>query len=71
MNKEQKALIASWGRSFAAACVAQFLALGGTAFDLNGDAIKSVFSAGIAAILPVVLRWLNPNDVAFGYKGDE
>ena len=71
MNKEQKALIASWGRSFVAACLAQFLALGGTAFDLDGDAIKSVVSAGIAAILPVVLRWLNPNDVAFGYKGDE
>jgi hypothetical protein len=50
--------------------VAQFLALGGTAFDLNGDAIKSVVAAGIAAILPVVLRWLNPNDVSFGYKGD-
>ena len=71
MNKEQKALLASWGRSFAAACLAQFLALGGSAFDLNGDAIKSVFAAGIAAILPVVIRWLNPKDIAFGNKGDE
>lgn len=69
MNKEQKALLASWGRSFGAACVAQFLAFGGSAFDLNGDAIKSIISAGIAAILPVVLRWLNPNDASFGYKG--
>lgn len=69
MNREQKALLASWGRSFAAACVAQFLAFGGSAFDLNGDAIKSIISAGIAAILPVVLRWLNPNDASFGYKG--
>jgi hypothetical protein len=49
--------------------VAQFLAFGGSAFDLNGDAIKSIISAGIAAILPVVLRWLNPNDASFGYKG--
>ena len=70
MDKEQKALFASWGRSFAAACVAQFLALGGSAFDLNGDAAKSIISAGVAALLPVILRWLNPNDVAFGYKGD-
>jgi len=70
MNKEQKALLASWGRSFAAACVAQFLAFGGSAFDLNGDAIKSIISAGIAALFPVILRWLNPNDVAFGNKGD-
>ncbi len=70
MNKETKALLASWGRSFVAACLAQFLALGGSAFDLNGDALKSVIAAGIAAVLPVVLRWLNPNDVAFGYKGE-
>ena len=69
MNKEQKALLASWGRSFAAACVAQFLALGGSAFDLNGDAAKSIISAGVAALLPVILRWLNPNDTAFGSKG--
>jgi hypothetical protein len=68
MNKEHKALIASWGRSFAAACLAQFLALGGSAFDLDGDALKSVVAAGLAAILPVVIRWLNPNDVAFGSK---
>jgi hypothetical protein len=70
MNKEQKALLASWGRSFAAACLAQFLALGSSSFDLDGDALKSVVAAGLAAILPVVIRWLNPNDVAFGYKGE-
>lgn len=70
MNTEFKAIIASWGRSFAAACLAQFIAIGGSAFDLNGDALKSILSAGIAAILPVVLRWLNPNDTAFGYKGE-
>jgi hypothetical protein len=68
MNKELKALLASWGRSFIAACLAQFLALGGSAFDLNGDAVKSVVSAGLAAVLPVVIRWLNPNDSAFGVK---
>lgn len=66
MSKKHKAILASWGRSFAAACLAQFIALGGSAFDLNGDALKSVLSAGLAAILPVVIRWLNPNDTAFG-----
>ena len=53
-----------------AACLAQFLALGGAAFDFSGDASKSILAAGLAAILPVVIRWLNPNDVAFGYKGE-
>jgi hypothetical protein len=70
MTKENKALLASWGRSFVAACLAQFLALGGSAFDINGDALKSVIAAGLAAVLPVVLRWLNPNDKAFGYTGE-
>jgi hypothetical protein len=50
--------------------LAQFLALGSSAFDLDGDALKSVVAAGLAAVLPVVVRWLNPNDVAFGYKGE-
>jgi hypothetical protein len=30
---------------------------------------KTIGMAGVAAILPVVLRWLNPNDAAFGLKG--
>jgi hypothetical protein len=50
--------------------LAQFLVIGGSAFDINGDALKSILAAGLAAILPVVIRWLNPNDVAFGYKGE-
>lgn len=70
MNRELKALIASWGRSFLAACLAQFIALGGGAFDLSTDGVKSIVSAGLAAIVPVILRWLNPKDYAFGVKGD-
>jgi hypothetical protein len=53
-----------------AACIAQFIALGGSAFDLSGDALKSIVAAGVAAIAPVVIRWLNPNDKAFGYTGE-
>ena len=66
MSKQQKALFASWGRSFLAACVAQFIALGGGAFDFTSDGVKSVVTAGLAAVLPVILRWLNPKDSAFG-----
>ena len=66
MSKEHTAMMASWTRSFLAACLAQFLALGGAAFDFNGDAVKSILAAGLAAVLPVVIRWLNPGDTAFG-----
>jgi hypothetical protein len=61
-----KLMAASWARSFAAACLAQFIAIGGSAFDLDGDALKSILAAGLAAVLPVVIRWLNPNDTSFG-----
>ena len=57
---EVKALAASYGRSFLSACIAVYLA--------GVTDPKAIIGAGVAAILPVVLRWLNPNDPAFGKK---
>lgn len=53
-----KALIASWARSFMAAGLAVYMA--------GESDPKTIAMAGVAAILPVILRWLNPNDSAFG-----
>ena len=58
--KEAKALVASWGRSFVAASLALYMA--------GETDPKKLGAAGLAAILPVVLRWLNSNDAAFGRK---
>ena len=58
--KEAKTLIASWGRSFVAASLALYMA--------GETDPKKLGMAGVAAVLPVVLRWLNPNDAAFGRK---
>ena len=55
-----KALAASWARSFMAAALALYMA------GITDP--KTLLSAGIAALAPVVLRWLNPNDKAFGNK---
>jgi hypothetical protein len=30
---------------------------------------KTVAMAGVAAVLPVIMRFLNPNDAAFGLQG--
>jgi hypothetical protein len=30
---------------------------------------SAIAGAGLAAILPVILRYLNPNDASFGIKG--
>ena len=59
--KEAKALAASWARSFLAAAIA-LIAIGET----NP---KAIITAGMAAILPVILRTLNPKDASFGVKG--
>ena len=56
--KNAKAMLASWARSFLAASIACYLA-GVTDW-------KALLNAGIAALLPVILRWLNPKDSAFG-----
>ena len=60
--KEFQKLAASWGRSFLAGAITLYLA--------GVTDPKALLGAGLAAVLPVVLRWLNPNDVAFG-KGSK
>jgi hypothetical protein len=56
-----KALAASWARSFLAASIAVYMA--------GVTDPKAILTAGAAAVLPVVLRWLNPKDAAFGLQG--
>lgn len=56
-----KALLASWARSFLAASVAVYMA--------GVTDPKAIVVAGLAAVLPVILRWLNPKDLAFGLSG--
>jgi hypothetical protein len=56
--KNAKAMAASWARSFMAASIACYLA--GVTDPM------ALLNAGIAALLPVILRWLNPSDAAFG-----
>jgi len=55
--KHAKELLASWLRSYLAAALAVFMA---------GGTLKQMALGGVAAIAPVVIRWLNPDDKAFG-----
>lgn len=59
--KTFKNVAASWARSFLAACIAVYLA--------GVEDPKAILGAGAAAVLPVILRWLDPDDAAFGIKG--
>ena len=53
-----KPMLASYGRSFLAASLAVYMS--------GVTDPQAILSAGVAAILPVLLRWLNKNDPAFG-----
>jgi hypothetical protein len=57
-----KALAASWGRSFMAASLALYMA--------GVTDPKTLAMAGVAAVVPVILRWLNPKDQSFGLTGN-
>lgn len=59
--KNLKALAASWARSFLAAGIAVYMA--------GVTDPKAIAGAGLAAVLPVILRYLNPKDTAFGVTG--
>jgi hypothetical protein len=56
--EQAKSLAASWGRSFLAAALALYMA--------GVTDPKTLAMAGIAAVAPVILRWLNPSDASFG-----
>jgi hypothetical protein len=59
--EKMKPILASWARSFMAASVALYMA--------GETDPKTLGMAGVAAVLPVILRWLNPKDTAFGLLG--
>jgi hypothetical protein len=56
-----KALAASWARSFMAAALALYMA--------GVTDPEKLAMAGVAAVAPVILRWLNPQDKSFGLTG--
>jgi hypothetical protein len=53
-------LAASYGRVFLAAAIAVWAAEGGT------PGVRQMVAAGVAAVLPPLMRWANPADPAFG-----
>jgi hypothetical protein len=58
---QAKALAASWARSYFAAALAMYMA--------GVTDPKALAMGGFAALAPVLMRYLNPNDAAFGLKG--
>ena len=63
ITPQQKQMMLSYLRSAVAAVVAVASTLDFTLNDLA--------KAFVAALIPPVLRWLNPNDAAFGRGSDD
>lgn len=53
-----KAVAASYARVFIAAALTLYLA--------GERDLSALWAAGVAAVLPPLVRWLNPNDEGFG-----
>lgn len=60
ISQEQKCAFASYVRASAATVLTVVIA--------GETSPKAVWAAFVAAFLPPVVRWLNPNDTAFGRK---
>lgn len=58
MSDRHLRIVASYARSFVSAVLALYLA--------GVTDPRELLAAGVAAIVPPLLRWLNPNDPAFG-----
>jgi hypothetical protein len=58
MKANSQALLASYGRSVVGAVIAVYM----TGATNPTDYVK----AAIAALIPPVMRWVNPKDTAFG-----
>ena len=58
MSKQTKAMLASYGRSVIAAVVA--------VYSTGNTDPQDLGKAAVAALIPVVMRWANPKDAAYG-----
>jgi len=58
VNEKTKNALASYARSFIGAALAVYMT--------GNTNVKDIATAGIAALLPVLIRWVNPNDGSFG-----
>jgi hypothetical protein len=61
-----KAMLASYGRSFLATALGAIFAMGKLPTEFTSADWLAVANAIWIAVIPVAIRWLNSNDPAFG-----
>lgn len=71
MSDKNRALLASFGRVFAAAALAAYLNLGKAPLDLRLDDAGVLFNAGVGAALLTLVNYLRDGDTRFGRKSED
>ena len=61
-----KALFASYGRALLATVLTAIFAVGKLPFEFTAQDWYGIANAVWIAVIPVAIRYLNPNDTAFG-----
>ena len=74
MSDTQKAMLGTYARALAAifltAVIGSFLDSKQDIFAVDLTDLKTYIAAGVAAAIPVLLRWLNPSDPSYGLAYD-
>lgn len=71
MTPKRKAMLASFGRIFAAAALAAYLNLGKAPLDLRAEDLKILFNAGIGAALLTLVNYLRQGETRFGTNSQD
>lgn len=74
MSETKKAMLGTYLRALSAifltAAIGAFLDSKQDIFAVDLTDLKTYIAAGVAAAIPVALRWLNPNDPVYGLAYD-
>lgn len=65
-NTKAGRAVQSYVKTFVSVVLGLFLADGADVFSVSVGDLKMWLSAGLAAVLPVIITALNPNDPRFG-----
>lgn len=63
-------MVFSWLKVFISTVLALFLADGADIFSISVDDGKLWLAAGVAAVVPLVINYLNPRDSRYGPSED-
>jgi len=58
----------SWLKVFLVAVLVEWQLLGADLWALNADTLKHLANAGVIALLPIIVNYLNPTDPRYGKK---